>query len=226
MREVSMKVYQFEELKGTARDRAADWLRGCASDHGWWYSTYEDASEIGVLMGFDKKLDINFSGFWSQGDGASFTGNWYPAQAIGAGARVREYAPVDEKLHGIADALERAAAEFREAVGPRLEEIHEPLRLYRTDTQYAHENTVCSDPDNLFSDTAAVLEDLRWDEEEIVGVVQTLEKAFLEAARNFMRWIYATLEQEYEFLTSDEQILELARSLEYEFTEDGAIYHE
>jgi hypothetical protein len=44
---------------------------------------------------------IWFSGFWSQGDGAAFEGNLNHAK--GVTASIRDYAPQDTTLHGIAD---------------------------------------------------------------------------------------------------------------------------
>ena len=39
--------------------------------------------------------------------------------------------------------------------------------------------------------------------------------------RDFADWIYARLEEEYEYRTSDEQVEESIRANEYEFDEDG-----
>ena len=46
---------------------------------------------------------IWFSGFWSQGDGASWEGDY--AYRKSATADLRAYAPQDRTLHRIADAL-------------------------------------------------------------------------------------------------------------------------
>jgi hypothetical protein len=48
-----------------------------------------------------------------------------------------------------------------------------------------------------------------------------LEEAIIETSRDAMRWIYKSLEREYEYLISDEQVDESIRANEYEFTEDG-----
>ena len=57
--------------------------------------------------GTRQKPSIWFSGFWSQGDGASFEGYW--SHSKGAAARIRDYAPMDATLHGIADRLQALA---------------------------------------------------------------------------------------------------------------------
>jgi len=51
-------------------------------DHDWWDGVYEDFHHICKIMGIE--LDHRepcFSGFWSQGDGASWTGR-YRAQGL------------------------------------------------------------------------------------------------------------------------------------------------
>ena len=45
-----------------------------------------------------------------------------------------------------------------------------------------------------------------------------------ETLRDFNRWIYTSLRDEYEYLTADEQVDESIRENEYEFTEDGNRY--
>jgi hypothetical protein len=48
-----------------------------------------------------------------------------------------------------------------------------------------------------------------------------VEEAVKELLRDFMRWIYRQLEQEYGYLTSDESVDDTIRANEYTFTEDG-----
>lgn len=47
--------------------------------------------------------------------------------------------------------------------------------------------------------------------------------ALKDALRSFMDWIYRALEKEYEYLTSDAQVIESIEANEYEFTEDGTL---
>jgi hypothetical protein len=44
---------------------------------------------------------------------------------------------------------------------------------------------------------------------------------FIEAARDFMDWIYRQLEAAYEFEQKDETVAENIRANEYEFTAEG-----
>ena len=80
-RTVTKTVYTFQELldlhaagqvKQKAIDKARRWLRESATDHEWYEWTFDTWIEALEQIGFaDAK--ISFTGFWCQGDGASFT---------------------------------------------------------------------------------------------------------------------------------------------------------
>ena len=66
--------FQFDQLADDAKETARDWYREGGFDYEWWDSI-EDEWKVEIEeMGF-QNVDIAFSGFSSQGDGASFTGN-------------------------------------------------------------------------------------------------------------------------------------------------------
>ncbi len=96
-------LYKFAELSDKAKAHALDKLRDLNTDHfDWFESTFDDAKECGAILGIE--IDkIYFSGFWSQGDGACFTGRYRYAK--GAVAAIREHAPKDETLTRIAERL-------------------------------------------------------------------------------------------------------------------------
>ena len=111
-------VYQFPELSDAAKEKARNWYRDFGPQDDWWDAVYEDFERVCEILGIRLKTTsvrlmgggtrakpcIWFSGFWSQGDGASFEGYW--SHAKGAAARIRDYAPTDATLHGIADRLQ------------------------------------------------------------------------------------------------------------------------
>jgi hypothetical protein len=82
------------------------------------FPVYEDFERVRDILGVRLKTTpvrlmgggtrqkhyIWYSGFWSQGDGARFEG--YLNHAKGAAARIRDYAPTDATLQGIADQLQ------------------------------------------------------------------------------------------------------------------------
>ena len=161
-------------------------------DHDWWEFVYEDfraeMREKGIRVD-----DINFSGFWSQGDGASFEG----AVPITLFSQFMD-------LHDLS-ARYPASRYFSE---------HHELRLdiNRTSSHYCHENTV----EASLQDTTGNPYDEdspRWD---IYDTMQTLfehEFAALELeceeiVRGYMRELYSKLAKEHEYLTSEEVVWE------------------
>lgn len=103
----------------------------------WWDSVYDDFKTIAALLGFDAQ-DMQFSGFWSQGDGASFTGDY--AYKKGCVAAIVDYAPKDETLHAIA----RDIVAMQKPAFYRIEGS-----IYRQSHHYSHENTIRADSDDL-----------------------------------------------------------------------------
>lgn len=138
--------------------------------HDWHDAVFDDAKAIAALMGMD--IDsVYYSGFWSQGDGACFEGSL--GYRKGCAAAVRAYAPLDTELHAIADAWTAAQRPlFYQGAGSVKQSGH-----------YNHE--YCT----TFSLKGP---DGRWLSSEE-------EEALIEVARDFMRWIYHTLEREYEY---------------------------
>ncbi len=205
-------VYSFDELDESAKSRARDWYRELEAQEWDPESTLEDAAEICDILGIELSTHpvklygggtrhdptIHYSGFYSQGDGASFEGMYrYKA---GAGKAIRQHAPVDAELHRIADELQR----IQRAWFYRLVATVSPGR-----NNSSHEYSVDIDVQ-------------AWDSQDNAREVSTAaSEAVTEALRDVMRWIYRQLEQEYEYRLADEQIDESIRANEYEFREDG-----
>jgi hypothetical protein len=161
-------------------------------DYDWWDSTYEDFKVDMDTKGIHVD-EINFSGFWSQGDGASFTGSVFVGQFA--------------KFMEVHDLCERypAAKFFAD---------HSELRLdvFRLTSHYCHENSVSI---ALRDITGNPYDDFtpRW---EIYDTMQTLldsEYAALELdceeiVKGYMQELYSRLQKEYEYLTSEEVVWE------------------
>lgn len=158
----------------------------------WYDSVYEmftdDMSVIGISVG-----DMYFSGFWSQGDGASFEGNVYDW---------------DKFLHacGYADEVlaDHAADCFRFASirgGSRYS--HSRSATYSVDLPLpldADDRDLCPFPDD---DLRAVV----WSTNMSKYDSYKLEEEFTDKFIDCMDDLYDRLEKEYEDLTSDESIL-------------------
>ena len=175
------------------------------TEHDWWDSVYDDFRQICEIIGIDlDKGEPSFTGFWSQGDGASFTGQYRAWDYLHrppilyyetAPAKIREHAPNDEELHRIADEL------------CMLSRIYFPIHINITrfgSSSYVHEQTMdCyvepmeGDPDDWAEEVHAHVQD---------------QGAML--MRDLARWLYGTLEKEYDYLTSDEAVWEAIQANE------------
>lgn len=191
------EVFTFTELSYSAKQTAMQWY--CADPDDFWAECIlEDAKEIGALMGFDTE-NIYYSGFYSQGDGACFTGSIRYAK--NCTKAVKEYAPKDTELHRIAQAWQdlqkRNFYALRANIKHRGHYYHELCTAFE-----------CEDTRHNYG----------WLQNE------TIEDEIEEIARDFMRWIYRQLESAYDYETSEENISEMCELNEWRFTEDGKFF--
>jgi hypothetical protein len=103
MREVITYLYKFDELAERAKARAIEDFRvHNLEDYDWSEGVKDEAKHIGSLMGIEID-NVYFSGFYSQGDGACFTGTYaFKNNSVG---NVTQYAPRSDDLHAIAEEL-------------------------------------------------------------------------------------------------------------------------
>ncbi len=221
----TIKMYQFDELDEQAKERAREWYRrwNC-EDSDWSESVLDMAEEVASkYLGIDLcqtpyktmggetryKATIYFSGFWSQGDGACFEGTWN-ASKVKAEALKDDFTQ-DKELHRIVDGLAEIAKAYPDAAFSVKHTGH-----------YSHSHSTSFD---------VSLNDPREDELEYGSsewkAVQEKwtqdEETLIELARDYMDWIYKSLEQEWEYQNSNEQVDETIRINEYEFLETGEI---
>ena len=209
---IEITVYTIDELSDAATEAARAWYRESCLDCEWYDFVYEDFGTICGILGVSlgttpvrlyrggtrDKPKVYWTGFSSQGDGASFEGSY--AHAKGAARAIRAHAPKDEELHRIADALQ--------AVQKR--NFHQ---LHATITQhgrYCHEYTMSIEVER---DSPA------WQ-----PPTDDAEDTVTEAMRDLARWLYRQLRAEYEHLTSDEAIDETLATNESTFTAAGEYF--
>lgn len=204
-------LYEYDELPTEeAKEAARNWFKEADTFND--YVDYDDFIAICAAMGVDVGTEaenygngktrnvpaISWTGFWSQGDGASFTGTFKLDGT--AGAKIRDYAPQDEKLHAIADAFDVLHTDH-----PGLSGTITRDRGFR----YSHEYTMDVD-----------LTDRDMDDDDLTGWAAVEDKA-QDLCRDLARWLYRSLEAEYEYRNSDEEVAESIRINDYTFTEDG-----
>jgi len=144
-------------------------------------------------MGFSNPK-IAYSGFWSQGDGASFTcDNW--GYKKGMLDKIRKNCPTWSSLHLIAKELQSLSKK----TGYTLE-----FSVYRTNHRYCHENTVACD--------------FGYNEYD-----EKMREYVDYAVRWLCKTLYNSLEKSYDDATSDKSIEDFYTSNEYLFDEKGHI---
>ncbi|MCA3394961.1 MAG: antitoxin of toxin-antitoxin stability system [Roseomonas sp.] len=202
-------VYRLDELSDAAKDAARGWYREGGFDHDWFEFVCDDFERICTILGISlrtrpvrlfgggtrSKPCIWFSGFWSQGDGACFEGDYRHARA--AARRIRDYAPTDTALHRIANTLQ--AVQRRNFYQLRATVTHRG--------RYYHEHCIAITVDR----DSPTGQDMTTDAENTVS----------EALRDLARWLYRQLQREYEHLTSDGAVDEAIAANGYTFTEAG-----
>lgn len=194
MKSIRVKLYEFKELSDVAKKKVLEDHRDINVDGEFWSEfCIVDAKTIAALMGIEIE-HIYFNGFWSQGDGACFSGSYkYKPNIIEA---VKSYAP-DECLHHIAASFETIQHKARQSMSFTVEHRG----------HYYHEH--CTDFD------------VQADEDMDNQLLTEIEKDTKEAARYFMKWIYRRLEADYNYMVTDEAVIETLEANEYEFLENG-----
>lgn len=196
MRIVETKVYKYEELSDSAKQRAREWYLEDGLGYDWWGFCYEDFCRVAEILGIEiscrqgRGAEIYFTGFYCQRSGSSFVGTYRYAK--GAVSKIKKYATQDEELHRIAYGLQavqsrhfyklRASVESRRDDSIRVEVWHD---------------------DDPYRDIGDAEDDVR------------------DLMNDFNDWMFKRLQDEYEYLTSDEVVEESIIANEYEFDEDG-----
>lgn len=220
--EEEKESYSFEELSPDAQENALENSRDINVDYDGWEDGVtegfkEDMREIGI-----DDIEISFSGFYSQGDGASFTSEDIDTRklfnAVGIKSNDALNMEVDDErsrgenkdFYDLLDTMEDVGQLERNRIKP--EEIR--VTIERTDSRHVHFNTVRANVEI-------------WDEpdgwEEPYGFTEELEDKVTEYVRGLCKDLYRDLEKEYDHLTSDESVKETLIDNDYEFDEDGNI---
>ena len=222
MKVIETTVFKFEELDDDAKEIARTWYR--SDDYPfwqWWDFVYEDFERICKILGVEiadnrpnhnggKGKQIYFSGFWSQGDGASFFGSY--TYKKGSCKAIREYNPKDKDLHQIADTLrDLQKTVFYDAY----------VSITEISSHYCHSNTMTA---HVESYREVAYPQLGTGTFFPTQFQKSLADDFLEAFRDLAHWLYSSLQREYEWMISDEYVDDMMQANEYDFLESGKVF--
>jgi hypothetical protein len=202
MRTISTAVYTYSELAPKAQAVARDWFRETDD----FDPEYDDFISICAMLGVEvasrkergsngreyRRPSIFWTGFASQGDGASFEASY--KHAHGAPAAIRAHAPYDPRLHAIADRLQAVQSTHS----------FDLTATVSQDGRYCHEMTMSAEVEYTGTPAPAPAAEI-----------------ILECMRDLARWLYRSLEDEYNYRRSDEAVAEDIEANEYEFTANG-----
>jgi hypothetical protein len=202
-----MKTYKIHELPKESKKAAIEGFKNQDSfynreiDLDWLVEAEQDELEAEFGLA---NVEISFSGFSSQGDGASFVGHVEDIpkfiRAIGIDADI-----LDKAMNALVDVYD--------------------MYIVRTDSRYFHENTVRFDIEEPF-DTELILMspfgigDITIDLNDLLGDIG-LEAKASAWVKSKSKEIYRKLEKAYEDEFSDEAVVEWADDMGIEFDEEG-----
>lgn len=204
--------FKFSELSDEAKQKARDNFTSDDYPYDeWWDSVYEDANRVAKILGLDIEstralksggtvldIDISFSGFWSQGDGASFKGSY--AFNVDAYQQMKDYCSDDELIR-IATTLTAMQ------IARRLQGLAYFTANIAISGNYSHSGCMRVEVNSEDED------------DEHCQISLDEEDQITQLFRDFADWIYKSLETEHDYLCSDEVVDE--RLAEETFDEDG-----
>ncbi len=165
--------------------------------HDWWEYNKYNFETILKVIGFCN-IKTQFSGFHSQGDGASFSGRY--SYEKGCLTKIKNEYPAEDELFDIVQKI----IDLQKLVG------YKYRCTIKTSGRYCHEYTM------------SVFGDFEYLSQGFYEKLYSLEDKFLDAFRDLARWWYRSLNDEYDYLTSEVSIIETLRC--NEFSEDGTIF--
>lgn len=219
--------FTFDELSPEIQEKVIDKFKEKYQNHidPWWY---ED-----VIENFQSELEnlgledikCNFSGFWSQGDGASFTAKVRDVEKFFKEALklqpVKWFAYEGEKEEE--DEIDAMISGFEDlGINSKIIPLTPDdfwINIERNTSHYYHEFTISAD-----LDVEEPIEGRNFnanEKKEFDNWLDRLTDSITEWARKKSRELYSELEQEYESINSDEAIQDWMDSMDYRFTANG-----
>lgn len=202
----TLDTYSIEDVKNNEELKALvlEKNRDINVDNNYWFEDIlENWKEHLKEYGFTEP-EIRFSGFWSQGDGASFT-----SKAVHLDLYLKAFGQdlyPDRQIKLFLDLI--SSYEFVE------------FTVERITTHYVHEYTTKVWYDDYlyqFNRCPRLQRFLR-------HFIEDLHTHMQNNIEELNRKIYKDLSEEYDYLESEEAVMETLEANEYEFTEDGNIY--
>jgi hypothetical protein len=208
MKTIMLKLYSFNQLDKAAKAKALTTYRDLNIGFDWWDDEFEDFMQLCAYMGIAViKESIKFRSFYSQGDGSGFSALVDIPKLVTAIANQswKDYAPMQEFDFDVPQVDRRVMALVAGGLLPGEPQIIGRSRQYGVVTNLGITEVIKDGKthDNIFEE------------------LDKLEEWLRSVAEILNRYLYQSLEKQYDFLTSDTAIKESLLTNEYLFTADG-----
>jgi len=209
METIQINLYTFEELDEKAKKIALSAYFELSIGYDWWDYIYDDFITICDCLGITvDKNSIAFEGFYSQGDGSGFSAEVDLPRLLRSlkNKGWRGYAPkleFDFTLPTIDKRVLRLVNNGKIDTNPRIIKRQSCYAVVVDLGVYPAEQEA-RDRSNTYSE------------------LDELEKWFNGIAQIINKFLFKSLQQEYEYQTSDEAIAELISANNYHFLADGS----
>lgn len=208
MKTIQLDLFTFNELSDEAKTKAINSERNSDNLEYHYSGEVEYYQDVLKNIGFTN-VEISFSGFYSQGDGASFTAD-YDSRLI----NLDELKNHNTELYSL---MTRIDSVFGTS-GLTSDNII-TASVKRVSRHYSHHNTVAIDDIAINGEDEWITEDSR-----IYKAFEAIENYLSSLKDDLCYIIYNSLEREYNYQTSDEYIAELLTINDYNFLADGTFY--
>lgn len=218
--------FTFDELSPEIQEKVIDKFKEKYQNHidPWWYEDVienfkSELEDLGL-----EDIECNFSGFWSQGDGASFIAKVRDVEKFFKEALKLQpgkwFAYKGEKEEDEIDAMISGFEDL--GINSKIIPLTPDdfwINIERNTSHYYHEFTISAD-----LDVEEPIEGRNFnanEKKEFDNWLDRLTDSITEWARKKSRELYSELEQEYESINSDEAIQDWMDSMDYRFTANG-----
>ena len=194
---IKYKTYLFKNLSTESQEKAIQNNRDINTCYGWDDFILSEAEDKLEKNGF-LNPKILYSGFCSQGDGASFE-----CEDVDI-SRIVKSIKLPPKLEKNINRIFNTNEIYLDI----------SIQIKRINHRYVHENTCKTE--------VSISNRLIYDSSYIYEVIKELETYIEDLRVQLCKEIYDSIENEYDYLTADESIKDTLTINEHEFQEDGS----
>lgn len=210
MKTIQLDLFTFNELSDEAKAKAIDNERNNEALEYHYSDEVDYYQDVLKYIGFTNAV-ISFSGFYSQGDGASFTAD-YDSSLI----NLEELKNHNTELYNLMARIDSVYGASGLTSDNRI-----TANVKRISHHYSHHNTVTIDD--------IAINDIEWGEygsedDKHNKAFELIENYLTSLKDDLCHIIYNSFRREYEYQNSDECIAGTLSINDYYFLEDGAFY--